>query len=73
MPQLRTNHTVAMGTEMGSMTPIPTEVALDEQTIASWVTWGGNVTVGASIFRAVLPIMTVAKTLKTMSGRGCRR
>ena len=73
MPWLRTNHTVAMGTEMGSMTPIPTEVALDEQTVASRVTWGGNVTVGASVFRAVLPIMTIVKTLKTVSGQGCRR
>ena len=68
MPQLRTNCTVAMGTETGSMTPIPTEVTLDEQTVASWVTRGGNATVGAPIFRAVLPIMTVAKTLKTVSG-----
>ena len=68
MPQLRTNRTVVMGTEMGSMTPIPTEVALDEQTVVSWVTWGSNVTVGASVFRAVLPIMTIVKILKTVSG-----
>ena len=68
MPQLRTNHTVAMGTETGSMIPIPTEVILDEQTVVSWVTWGGNMTVGALIFRAVLPIMTIAKTLKIVSG-----
>ena len=73
MPQLRTNHTVAMGTEMGSMTPIPIEVALDEQTVVSKVTRGSNATVGALVFRAVLPIMTIVKTLKTVSGRGCRR
>ena len=53
---------------MDSMTPIPTEVTLDEQTVASWVTWGSNAIVGAPIFRAVLPIMTVVKTLKKVSG-----
>ena len=53
---------------MGSVTPIPTKVALDKQTVASWVAQGSDMTVGALVFRAVPPIMTIAKTLKAMCG-----
>ena len=48
---------------MGSMTPIPIEITLDEETVASWVIWGDNMTVGTPVFRAVLPIMAIVKTL----------
>ena len=58
---------------MGSVTPIPIKVALDKQTVVSWVARGGDMTIGAPVFKAVLPIMTIAKTLKAMRGQGCRR
>ena len=73
MPQLRTSCIVVMGTETGSVIPIPTKVALDKQTVASWVAQGSDMIVGALVFRAVPPIMTIVKTLKAMCGRGCGR
>ena len=69
---LRTNRTVSMGTESCAMTPVATEITLDTKTLSSQVMRGEYMAVGASIFRAILPIMTVAKTLKTYSIGGSR-
>ena len=69
---MRTNRIVAMGTELGSVTPVPAIITLDKETVSSRVTWGGDTAVGATILRAVHPIMTVAKTLKAVCVRGCR-
>ena len=68
VPWLRTNHTVPVGTELGSMTPIMAEVALDRQTVASWVIRSCNATIGTMVFQTILLIIAVAKILVT---NGC--
>ena len=60
---MRTNCTVSMGAEIGSMTPISAKVTLDKQTVVSQVTRGYNMAVGTAVFQAILLIMTIVKIL----------
>ena len=69
----RANSTVLMGTKLAAMSPVVIEVALKSKTLSSRVIWGKDMAVGTAAFIIVLPIVTIAKALKTSgvcSGRG---